>query len=310
MSGVLAVDIGQTGFRLCWEGERAIEVPQGVNALTSPERIQALASQIASHVPASVQPMRIGIGLSGFVDGSAAPHELAASVHSEVRPRETVVAADAVTAYLGTLGPREGTVVICGTGVAALGAGTSGLPRRVDARGYLLGDFGSGFWIGQRGLHAALDAAEGRGPETALSRAAAQLGSPKDIYHAAMSSDPAPKYVASFARAVLEAGESGDAVALQIVHAAAEEIVKTIRATGPARRPVGLTGGLTRSSLFLRAVSQALGAARIGPSELVVRPDAALEGARIVAETSAVRQMFAGLITVVEDPDRWRGNPA
>ena len=73
-----------------------------------------------------------------------------------------------VTAHLGTIGLSIDATAICGTGVAALASNGTGKWRRVDARGYMLGDFGGGFWIGQRGIQAALDALGGRGPQTSL----------------------------------------------------------------------------------------------------------------------------------------------
>ncbi|WP_096714138.1 N-acetylglucosamine kinase [Microbacterium sp. SZ1] len=300
MSGTLAVDVGQTGFRLRVDDGDVVGSSLGVTALTDGDHVRALARRISDRVPTAARPARIGVGLSGFVEGSDAPAALAALLHESLGARRVVIAADAVTAFLGTVGARLGTVAICGTGTAALGIGADTPPRRIDARGYLLGDFGSGFWIGQRGLQAALDAQEGRGEPTTLSDRTRRLGSAADIYIQAMGSTPPPKFVAEFAPDVLAAAGEGDAVALDIVRAAAAELARTIRAARIAVGPVGLTGGLVRSPLFVREVRAALGRADVPADELLVRADAALEGARVVAEDVTIRSAFAGLIAVKE----------
>jgi N-acetylglucosamine kinase-like BadF-type ATPase len=305
MTGTLAVDIGQTGFRLLLNDDRAgtaqvVESPLGVEALTGSTDVGALAQRIVDHVPRDWSPSCVGVGLSGFVEGSEAPAALAAGLHERLRPRSTVVAADAVTAFLGTIGARPGTVVICGTGVAALGVGPSGTVRRIDARGYLLGDFGGGFWLGQRGLHAALDAIEGRGEPTALARSSMRLGGPREIYHGAMGSTPAPKFIAGFAPDVLDAAAGGDPVARHILDAGADQLALTIRTARIADGPVGLTGGLTRSAIYVDAIHAALLRLDVEAGELLVVPDASLAGARIVAEDMHIRSAFAGFIEVKE----------
>ncbi|MFC9917499.1 N-acetylglucosamine kinase [Agromyces binzhouensis] len=300
MSSVLSVDIGQTGSRFSLSDGDTTHSPIGVRALTDARQVQTLAARIAQQVPPGIEVSSVGIGLSGYVDYSAAPAALAAAVRKRLRAQSVAVAADAVTAFLGTVGPRAGTVAICGTGVAALGVGNSGSARRADARGYLLGDYGSGFWLGQRGLQAALDAIEGRGEPTLLARASIRLGTPQDIYHDAMASVPPPKYVAGFAPDVITAATEGDAVARRILDAGADHLARTIHIAQVVDSPVGLTGGLTRSHTYVEAVRRALGRLGIEPAELVVQSDAGLAGARILAENSAIRPAFAGFIAVRE----------
>lgn len=300
MSGTLAIDVGQTGFRVRVGDGDVIHSSRGVTALTEESHVRSLAARIAAQVPVDADVDRVGVGLSGFVEGSAAPYVLASQLQEALGARSVVVAADAVTAFLGTIGARPGTVVICGTGIAALGIATGAAPRRIDARGYLLGDFGSGFWIGQRGLHAALDALEGRGEPTALVDSSRRLGSAADIYLQAMASTPPPKFVAEFAPDVLRAAGGGDAVAQDIVRAAAAELARTIRAARISAGPIGLTGGLVRAQLFVDEVRDALGRIELPVDDILVHADAALDGARVIADDSSIRPAFAGLIAVKE----------
>lgn len=300
MSGTLAVDVGQTGFRVRLDDGDVIDSSLGVTALTRDEHVRTLAQRIADHVPSDAILTRVGVGLSGFVERSNAPHALAGQLRQSLDAASVVVAADAVTAFLGTVGARPGTVIICGTGIAALGIATDAAPRRIDARGYLLGDFGSGFWIGQRGLRAALDALEGRGEPTSLAEFSGRLGTPADIYLQAMGSTPPPKFVAEFAPDVIRAATEGDDVALAILTAAADELACTIRAARISDGPIGLTGGLVRAPLFVDEVRAALARIDVPSQDILVQADAALEGARIIADDTTIRPAFAGLIAVKE----------
>ena len=61
-----------------------------------------------------------------------------------------------------------GYAVIAGTGSVAARVRDGRLDRVVGGRGWLLGDAGSGFWIGHRVARAVVSALDGQGPETAL----------------------------------------------------------------------------------------------------------------------------------------------
>jgi N-acetylglucosamine kinase-like BadF-type ATPase len=62
----------------------------------------------------------------------------------------------------------DGYAVIAGTGSIAARVRDGRLDRVVGGRGWLLGDAGSGFWIGHRVARAVVSALDGQGPETAL----------------------------------------------------------------------------------------------------------------------------------------------
>ena len=62
----------------------------------------------------------------------------------------------------------DGYAVIAGTGAGAIRVEDGRQVAVADGLGWLLGDEGSGFWIGQRVVRAALADLDGRGPSTAL----------------------------------------------------------------------------------------------------------------------------------------------
>lgn len=293
---VLAVEI-----RVPVADERRVRGREVIEAFEDePAGAVAAVASARACFEAHLKRVLVSALVAGFVERSNAPHALADQLRQSLDAASVVVAADAVTAFLGTVGARPGTVVICGTGIAALGIAADAAPRRIDARGYLLGDFGSGFWIGQRGLQAALDALEARGEPTSLSEFSGRLGTPADIYLQAMGSTPPPKFVAEFAPDVIRAATEGDVVALAILTAAADELARTIRAARISDGPIGLTGGLVRAPLFVDEIRAALARIDVPSQDILVQADAALEGARIIAHDTTIRPAFAGLIAVKE----------
>src|SRR5690606_36062144 len=115
------------------------------------------------------RPTRLGVGAAGAWAAPDAALELARRI-AEATGAEGAVASDVVTAHAGALEGAPGTLLIAGTGAAALGVDDDGV-RLVDGWGPDLGDLGGGSWIGREGVRAALRARDGLGPATALTDA-------------------------------------------------------------------------------------------------------------------------------------------
>ena len=79
-----------------------------------------------------------------------------------------LVVNDALIALVAAVQDGAGIVIVCGTGSICYGRNGRGEAARAGGWGYLLGDEGSGYWIGRRALTAATRHADGRGPATAL----------------------------------------------------------------------------------------------------------------------------------------------
>ncbi|MFG2958034.1 N-acetylglucosamine kinase [Streptomyces sp. NPDC048291] len=186
-------------------------------------------------------------GLASLGDGLRA--ELPGALARELGVRTVALAADAVTAYAGALGPRPGAVVAAGTGLIAIGTDLARW-RRADGWGHLLGDCGSGAWIGRAGLEAALRAFDGRDGGSAALRAGAEdlfgplPGLPGQLYPRA----DRPAVLASFAPRVADCADAGDPVAAAILGAAARHLAESAAAVCPAGGDplVALTGGLVK----------------------------------------------------------------
>ncbi len=212
---------------------------------------EAMRAALGEIPPQNVAAVAIGLA------GAAASHsaQWLQDVASAVLPQARIVpSADYEIALVGALGRRRGLLVLAGTGALAYGVNAAGESALAGGCGYLLGDEGSGYWLGQEGLRAVLRADDGRGPATALRALllpALGLQGPRDLipwlYHA---SPPRAAEVAALAPHVLEAARQGDPCAADIVSRGAQELALAAHAVtrrlGMWAPPVALAGGLLR----------------------------------------------------------------
>ena len=116
----------------------------------------------------------------------------------------------------------------------------------VDGAGFLIGDEGGGFWLGRHALRAALAAADGRGPATALGDLVAARFGPLDGLAARVHAGPDPvDRIAHAALDVFAAANAGDAVAGELVDTAATRLTRTVAAAAAgidAPAPLALDG--------------------------------------------------------------------
>ena len=139
----------------------------------------------------------------------------------------TLVVNDALVALVAGAGENPGVVLIAGTGSIAYGRDASGHAARAGGWGYLLGDEGSGFWIGRRALSAIVRAADGRGPTTQLTDLVMnrlKLVRPSDLIRETYYRDLRRTAIAGLAPLVQQARDNGDAVAAEILKQAAAEL--------------------------------------------------------------------------------------
>jgi len=188
------------------------------------------------------------VGMTGVLRPGPAAAAVAEAVHQLLPARRVLVTSDVVTGYCGAVGLGPGVVVAAGTGVIALAAGGRGVAR-VDGWGYLLGDAGSGFEIGRRGLAAALRAHDGRGGSALLAELATEAFGPLDeVVERVYGAGNPVGAVAAFAASVAAAARGGDRQALAIWADAAAEVAGTAvaaaaRALGPPGHGAGAGDG-------------------------------------------------------------------
>jgi len=145
-----------------------------------------------------------------------------------------------------------GLAVICGTGSIAYARSPLGQVARAGGWGYLLGDEGSGYDIGRAALRCVARAADGRGPQTALTGLVLEhwaLEKPQDLVRFVYRAEIPRKEIAALAVLVEQAAAEGDPAAREIVKRAGDELATAARVaagrldfSGPA--PCALAGGV------------------------------------------------------------------
>lgn len=173
----------------------------------------------------------------------------------------------------------EGYCIFAGTGSGAVRIRNGEIDAVVDAAGYLLGDLGSGFWLGHHAAIAVTAALEGRGPQTALTRAVLDsLGIPlsdeinvdrrvvslRDFIDAVYAMRPIE--LARFAPLVL--ANAGDPVAADLLTQAKDYLLADFRLVfDPAMTGPVVLGGSVAANLggLPEAVEEIIRAAGLTP---------------------------------------------
>lgn len=177
----------------------------------------------------------------------------------------------------------DAVVVVCGTGINALGTRADGRVVRFPALGTISGDWGGGYDLGAQALWHAARAVDGRGPETALVPAvldALGVDSIETLIAQLHFGEREHADLARLAPAVFELS-AGDGVARALVVRQGTEIVDFIRAVvnrldlHDEDFPVVLGGGILRAAHPLLHPAIAAGVAEIAPHARVriVRED-------------------------------------
>lgn len=199
------------------------------------------------------------------------------------------VVANPVVAFSAGTAARRGAVLIAGTGSIAAWIEDGAVTHRIDGHGWLVGDDGSGFWLGRQAVRAVLAELDGRGEPTLLR--AAVLGTVTDSDRVPETDadqlsllrssiyNQAPIALGRFAPLVPAAAEAGDRVAQRIVDRAVTLLVNTFDAVfddlpAAARQgdaPIVLSGQLLcTAGRIQREVRRRLGE-RYGRTPVVAR---------------------------------------
>jgi N-acetylglucosamine kinase-like BadF-type ATPase len=314
MGWVLGVDSGGSGLRIALASvgadghpERRAEVvsrtpvrtgARGIDAGHLLEQLLPAARGLLEQAgrPDGAQPevTAVCVGAAGMATlGDGLREELPGALAESLGSRRLALAADTVAGYAGALGERPGAVVAAGTGLMAVGTDLRGW-RRVDGWGHLLGDCGSGAWIGRAGLEAAMRAHDGRrgGSAALLARAEERFGPLDGLPGQLYPRTDRPAVLASFAPDVARcAGEPGepegpaDPVAAQILRRAGAHIAESAAAACPSGTDgtVALTGGLLRIGEPLLAPLRAELRALLPQARLEPAAGDPLDGALLVA---------------------------
>ena len=195
------------------------------------------------------------IGLAGTPSD-----EIAASVQAEFAVAAGYFVNDVIAAWASGTWLEPGVAVISGTGSHVFGVNAAGESWRTGGWGHVLGDEGSGYWLGLHGMKAALRYRDGSGPETALLDAAVafyRLEAVEELQALVYGKPLTKSEIAAFTQEVEKAAAAGDRVAASLFETAASDLAAQARA--PIEKlglagafKVALVGGVFTSGDLLR----------------------------------------------------------
>lgn len=175
MEFVLAIDGGGSGCRaaLADRAGRVLARAEGgpANIASDPDgairHLRAISAAVLRGLPPD--GVRVVMGLAG-VNAMAGMADLRAQLQAGLPFASVRIETDARIAVAGALQGADGVVAVLGTG-SVFAVQRGGAMRQVGGHGLILGDEGSGAWLGRGLLSAAARAADGLGPMTPLLRA-------------------------------------------------------------------------------------------------------------------------------------------
>lgn len=231
----------------------------------------------------------------------AAFSQLAQRIFAISKIDELWICSDSVSASAATI-TGDGVVIIAGTGITALAVGHNRTSvHTFSGDGYLIGDEGSAYWIGSRGLNLALRAADGRGGDSDLLIAACSHFEtvPMELPHKVHQLERPVFAIAQFAQVVSELAGRSNETAHAILEEATREIV--LIATAAQKKcestsfSVVLMGGvLEPNNLLTKLVLKKLHELGLSATTSTISP---LHGAKVLAEMTEPG-IFKSLIRV------------
>jgi N-acetylglucosamine kinase-like BadF-type ATPase len=207
-----------------------------------------------------IVPAAICLGIAGVdrPDDAAVVRGIMRRIGFKAR---TLVVNDALVALEAGAPGEAGVVIISGTGSIAYGRNRHNQGARAGGWGHVLGDEGSGYWIGRAAMRAVLREADRRGPRTALTSLLLRhfdVSEAQSLIHEVYQNRLAPSAIGALAECVQAAFTMGDGAASGILRAAADELeaagLSVARRLDLDREPFAfiLGGGIFRAVPWLR----------------------------------------------------------
>lgn len=288
---LIGIDGGGTATRAVLADGEGIVLGRGVAGPGNPKAVGL--EQALSEVRLAIDAAFLGAGLKPEV-AAAICLALAGAGRPEDRPpieswirqkhiaERVAVVPDALAVLAAASPDIVGVSLIAGTGSMAYARSADGEEARAGGWGPLFGDEGSGYLLALAGLRAAAQAADGRGPSTALLPTfldRLRISEPSGLVTTLYSPPWDRRKIAELAAVVTITADAGDDVATGLVHSAVEELTKTVvsaanRLTWRSPPQVALTGGLiaNAANVHLRLEVSLVATSRFAGTSLVTEP--------------------------------------
>ncbi len=291
MRWFLGLDGGGTQTRVLVCDATGTQAGSGAAGGTNPHhtRAEGIARSFTAAIRAACAPLHLEpgeitagfLGVAGVTDDAARAQVERLARAAGLAHARLGVDHDIRIALAGGLEGRPGVALVVGTGSSCYGRDAAGRTWQTGGWEALIGDEGSGYFLGREALRLAVRMADGRTVATALrARVFGWLGIQDVATILRRLGQPAitKPEVARLAPLVVELAEGGDSAARAILEEGARALAELVVAnhrslptgTGPE---VVVTGGLgTAAGMYRRmiyaAIERELPQARVGPPAL------------------------------------------
>jgi N-acetylglucosamine kinase-like BadF-type ATPase len=266
----LGVDCGGTGTRALVGNTAGETLGEGLGGPCNPNlpetqtSIASLRLAVQGALSAASVQLPDLAGIFVGMAGTGGPAELEAgrailTAAGLAGPMPIELDTDLRIALAGGLDGKPGIVLIAGTGSGCYGRRDDGRSWKAGGWGHILDDGGSGYGLAHAGLCAAVRIADGRLPGSPL---LAKLLTALDLTHLRQmvgllhQQKLTKAEIAALARPVLDAWQSGDPVAAQIIRQGADQLAELVQAVARhldlSEPRVCWAGGMLENSVAYR----------------------------------------------------------
>jgi N-acetylglucosamine kinase-like BadF-type ATPase len=301
MSVVIGADVGGSKTVVVAEVDGQVHTRiRAAGAALRPDMVLRSATTLADAIRrtlaeagrASADVIVVGAAGAGRVEEAK---ELARALRAEELSGTVRVTTDGEIALVAAFGQSPGILILAGTGSVGLARDPAGTIHSAGGYGWQMGDEGSGYALGRAALGVVGQAVDGRAEATVLSERVLTATRSSDISRLVRWAAAAGQgEIAGLAPLVLEAAESGDRLAAELVTRAAEDLLNiaiSLRRLFPEGKaiPVAIAGGVVQPGPLAAALRTMLASrSDVTPVEYAVDPVlGALSLARDMVETGS-----------------------
>lgn len=223
--------------------------------------------QSLEHALQNMSPDAIAIGIAGASSEHSASW-LIETLNTFATDHTIIVpTSDIEIALIGAHERPHGALLLAGTGSIAYAIDEHNQRHRVGGWGYLIGDEGSGYWIGRQALHHLTRQFDNRTARTDFHRHIVQmldLTTPYDLINWVyrQQSQPPTSAIARLAPTVIHHAELGDTIAVAIIDEAIQHLTELARAVCHRAQmnlnQLAFAGGLTNHTFIRNRLMDAL----------------------------------------------------
>lgn len=247
----IVVDSGQSGARV----KTGDEITTYTIAKNSVESVAQTLEKIFQLIPQKRYESAY-LSLTGLYGKVGDVTEYGVLCNKYFQSSEVFVMDDGLAAYVGAIGDKKGVVLTLGGGVVAV-SGNNGKFGHADGKGFIFGDLGGGFWVGQAGIRRAIATLDSRDTADDLLPFMMDTLAQYEVLTNKSGVDAAALCIVN-AATVATAAELGSQSAHEVLQEGAKHLARTVRAawfkvnSDPSLTPtVAFLGGLSKSKMYI-----------------------------------------------------------